>query len=367
MWGNRPVAPFFLILYHIVMEKFDLSDHKKSSEYLEQIDGNSHEKSDTIIQQILLGNLPRINGETRILEIGVGSGSGIEKIKNEIKDPKLVVYGMDMLEPIARRMHYPERNLLSVVGDLSKLPFAERSISAINLSSVMHEGISYNQSILEGNLSIDDFIKQILSSLIKTIEVGGLLVYRDPGLPDRHNEFCELEYSKSVAQFVYNFHNDFKDFYSKLIDGPQQDLKQGVSSVALSATVHYQREIQRHLITYLDLALRKSLNKSLKEVIRQFEQGNICREELITAIGNASCDRLTYYEWYKREGSEMYTYRSLNEIKCLLNDTKNEQAIDFEIVDAYETERKEYSQLLGMVSDTTLKDTKQNLIIRRIA
>jgi SAM-dependent methyltransferase len=365
MWGNRQVAPFFLILYHIVMEKFDSSDHKKSSTYLEQIDGNSHEKNGTIIQQILSGNLPRINGETRILEIGIGSGSGIEKIKNEVKDPKLVVYGMDMLEPIARRIHHPEQNSLAVVGDLSRLPFAERSISAINLSSVLHEGISYNQSILEGNLSIDDFIKQILSSLIKTLEVGGLLVYRDPGLLDHHNEFCEFKYSKTVSRFVHNFHKDFKDFYSKLIDGPQQNLKDGVSNVVLTATVHYQREVQRHLITYLDLALRKSINKSLKAAIKEFGRGDISWEELITAINNSSHDELTYYEWFKREGSEMYTYRSLSELVNLLNDVKEEQTIGFEIIEAYETERKEYSQLLGMVSDTTLKDTKQNLIIKR--
>lgn len=347
------------------MEKFDLSDHKKSSTYLEQIDGNSHEKGDTIIRQILSGNLPRINGETRILEIGIGSGSGIEKIKDEVKDPKLVIYGMDKLEPIARRMHNPERNLLSVVGDLSRLPFAERSISAINFSSVLHEGISYNQSILEGNLSIDDFIKQTLTSLIKALEVGGLLSYRDPGLPDHHNDFLELEYSKMVVPFISGFHNDFKVFYSKLVDGAQQELKQGESNILLSASVHYQREIQRHLITYLDLALRKILNKTLKDVMRQFNQGGISQEELINAISNASSNELTYYEWLKREGSEMYTYRSLGELTSLLDDVKKEQDIDFEIVDAYEVERQEYSQLLSIVSNTNLKDTKQNLTIKR--
>lgn len=365
MRGQPPGCPFFLILYHIFMEKFDLSDHKKSSTYLEQIDGNSHEKSDTIIQQILSGNLPRINGETRVLEIGIGSGGGIEKIKNEIKDPKLVIYGMDMLEPIAQRTHHPERNLLSVVGNLSKLPFAERSMSAINLSSVLHEGISYNQSILNGNLSIDDFLKQILASLIKTLEVGGLLTYRDPGLTDNHSDSNELEYSKTVVPFISSFHNDFKNFYSRLIKGPEQELKQGESNVLLSATVHYQREMQRHLITYLDLALRKILNKSLKDVMKQFNQGDISQEELIAVVSNASSDELTYYEWFKREGSEMYTYRSLGELSNLLNDVKKEQNIDFEIVDAYEIERQEYSQLLSMVSSTNLKDTKQNLMIKR--
>lgn len=347
------------------MEKFDLSDHKKSSTYLEQIDGNSHEKSDAIIRQILSGNLPRINGETRILEIGIGSGSGIEKIKDEVKDPKLVIYGMDKLEPIARRIYNPERNLLSVVGDLSRLPFAERSISAINFSSVLHEGISYNQSILDGNLSIDDFIKQTLTSLIKALEVGGLLSYRDPGLSDHHNDFFEFEYSKAVVPFISSFHNDFKDFYSKLVDGAQHELKQGESNILLFASVHYQREIQRHLITYLDLALRKILNKTLKDVMRQFNQGGISQEEFIIAISNASSNELTYYEWFKREGSEMYTYRSLGELTALLDEVKKEQDIDFEIVDVYEVERQEYSQLLSMVSNTNLKDTKQNLIIKR--
>lgn len=61
----------------------------------------------------------------------------------------------------------------------------------------------------------------------------------------------------------------------------------------------------------------------------------------------------------------MYTYRSLGELSNLLNDVKKEQNIDFEIVDAYEIERQEYSRLLSMVSNTNLKDTKQNLMIKR--
>lgn len=77
-------------------------------------------------------------------------------------------------------------------------------------------------------------------------------------------------------------------------------------------------------------------------------------------------EHLTYYEWFKREGSEMYTYKSLNGLTDLLDNIRDEQGVDFEVVDAYEIERHEYSQLLSMISDTTLKDTKQNLIIKRI-
>lgn len=359
-------CPRFFIRYDGQMEKFGLSEGKKSSTYLDQIDGNNHEKSKEIIQYMSAGLLPKINGETRLLEIGIGSGGSIEHIKREIKDPKLIIYGVDILEPLARRIHEPERNVLATIGDLSRLPLSEKGISAINLSSVLHEGISYHQPILDGRLDIDDFLKQIFSSLIRILAVGGLLMYRDPGLPANQREEREYKYFDVVADFVAGFHDDFITTYSGITkDGKLPQLLFENRTIRLSATVHYHREIQRHLITYLDLALRQISNLSLREILRRYRIGNIAHHELMGVLNSAVSNKLLYHNWLKREGREVYTYRSLNEMTELLANIK-EEGIDFKLLEAKEIERVEYSELLQVVSNTDLKDTKQSLLIKRI-
>jgi SAM-dependent methyltransferase len=347
------------------MEKINLSKHKDSPTYLEQINGASNEKSSVITRHILSGELPKINNETRVLEIGIGSGSGIEKIKEEVKDPKLVIYGLDMLEPLARRVHNPDKNIYSIAGDLSKLPFAERSMSAINFSSVLHEGISYSTQILSNEIQLEVYLQKILGSLISTLEIGGVLAYRDPGLPEKSSEVCTTRYSKTVAAFIKSFNHDFNNIYTKITkDAVPQIIFDG-TDVLISASIRYHREIQRHLITYLDLAFIQNFGTSLKNTMSEHADDELNEDSLKQIITELSTDKLVYDSWLKREGSEVYTYKSLAELAKLLQDIKGEWDFDFEVLESYETERPEYSKLLSMVSDTTLRDTKQNLVIKR--
>lgn len=341
-------------------------DRKDSDIYLEQIGGNDSEKSNAIIRSISEGLLPKFDGETRILDVGVGGGESIENIKQEIKDPKLILYGMDVLEPLARHVSQPQRNILSVTADLLNLPFKERSLSAINLSSVLHEALSYNSQIKEGALCVDDFLKSVFEKAIKILEVGGVLVYRDPGLISPRTQEKTFSYSKNIEIFVQNFHHDFSETWDRIIrDEVKSRINSSIEGVVISATNHYHREMQRHLITFLDLAFRQTVNLSLKQVLQRYENGQIGEVELINLTQEVSRDDLIYNSWFGREGGEVYTYRSLDEISMLLSDVKEEGLVDFDIVENFMITRPEYSAFLRMLSTTDIDDTKQNLFIRR--
>jgi adenylate kinase family enzyme len=229
-----------------------------------------------------------------------------------------------------------------------------------------HEGLSYNRQIQEGSLDVDDFLKSVFEKAIKMLEVGGLLVYRDPGLISARTQEKEFSYIENIGLFVQNFYQDFSETYNKVI---RDEVKPRINStnegVVISATNHYHREMQRHLITFLDLAFRQTVNLSLKQVLMRYENGQIGETELKNLTREVSHDELIYDSWFGREGREIYTYRSLDEISSLLDDIKEEGNVDFEIVENFMIMRPEYSAFLRMLSNTDLADTKQNLFIRR--
>lgn len=349
------------------MEKTNLSVDKGDRGYLEQIDGNSQEKSRGVVDYINSGLLPKIGNKTTLLEIGVGSGSSIQKIKEEIKDPNLVIYALDKIEHLAERVHDPESNIYSVTGDISELPFSKRSMSVINLSSILHEGISYNEAILKGNLDIDDYLRTTFLSLVETLEIGGVITYRDPGLPIAPGEECSITYSKAVNSFIRAFHNSFQTTFKNIIKSDTTPRLTGEKhDLTLFANRHYHREIQRHLITYLDLACRQMFNLALSEILKQYERGEMQQNELLGIINQLSTDEFIYENWYKREGSEVYTYRNIEELWKLLNDIKETGETEFEITEAYEVDRQSYSNLLNLLSDGNIRDTKQCLTLKRV-
>ncbi|MCB9811156.1 methyltransferase domain-containing protein, partial [Candidatus Nomurabacteria bacterium] len=140
------------------METFSKNE-KGDTEYLEQLKGGIDEKVGMLIKALDSESLPRIDGTVRVMEVGVGGGQGVEKIKRDIKDPDLEVYAIDILEPLVRRVHKPEDKVFGVAANLTALPFAERSFSAINVSAVIHEVISYNKDFLEGTVSVSDYLR----------------------------------------------------------------------------------------------------------------------------------------------------------------------------------------------------------------
>ncbi len=59
-------------------------NHKKSDDYLGQIKNSAEEKAELIVEGLKSNDLPvNLIGKRRILEIGIGGGESMEKIKKE--------------------------------------------------------------------------------------------------------------------------------------------------------------------------------------------------------------------------------------------------------------------------------------------
>ncbi len=343
---------------------------KTSETYLSQINNNHDEKGDSIIKIVEEGQLPKINGYTKILEIGVGGGSVIEQFRKNIKDPSLVVLAMDIFEPIARRVHNPNLNVHSVVADLNKLPFSDQSVSGINISSVLHEGISYNDRIKNGETSIHEYVDNVFKCLIKTLKVGGVLCYRDIGLPENHQEIKTINYNSHLNRFILNFTNYFDRIYTELtgeIPTDQWGANFELDKVSVSASIHYHRELQRHLITFLDLAMRQTMNCSLRDIIKQLELEERSLLDFEALIVELSANEDIFDSWAKREAEELYTYMSLNEIISLVTETASTSEYELEVKETLTTIRDDYTRLLQNLCDGAIDDTKQSLLIKRIS
>lgn len=342
-----------------------MAEGKSTAQYLEALDEAVTEKNDRLIHYLANQSLPKMEGKTKILDVGIGNGSGLEYIKNEIKDPNLVLYGLDILETLAREVYNSEKNVFAIVGDIGLLPFAERSMSAINFSSTLHEGISYNQEVRGGMIDIDTYIKQVFAALIRTLDSGGMLFYRDSELHDMANDEITFAYTDLVSDFVHRFHLNFRNIFLQVTHDTvvPQLIPLSDHALQVGASGHYHRELQRHLITYIDLATRQIYNISFKEFLREKHTGLIDENRYLNSIERVVRDEFIYDAWVKREGSEVYTYRSRQQLAQLLAELKED--IDFEIIESFDIERPEYSRFLQSISDTNLVDSKQCLVIRR--
>jgi len=345
------------------MESFS-KNQKSENAYLEQLKNNTEEKVGALIQSLEDRNLPEVDGVTRVMEMGVGSGDGIERIKSEIKNPDLEVYAVDILEALVKRVHSPEDKVFGVAADLTQLPFRENTFSGINLSSVVHEALSYNPELLEGNVSIDEYIKKLFQQLIFLTQEGGRIFYRDVGLSDNSNVLLSGGYDNSVADFISAFDDVFRNRFLALT---QSDIEIDLSSkdgVTVHGSAHYHREIQRHLISYLDYALRQNSGISFKDALTDVSENRLDFDVLKASVETVCADTFIFDGWQKREGSEMYTYRSVNEIVELIEEVGVEDRT-FEVEFAEVVDRPLYSRYLKSVTNAALPDTKQNLILKK--
>lgn len=246
------------------MEKIRKSDQ----EYLNQLRGNTEEKIGDLIRALENDELPEINGVIRVLEVGVGSGDSIERLRYEIKDPTLEIVGTDLIEGLVVRVHNPDQQVFGVVSDLSDLPFGENSISGINISSVLHEAISYNEKLLSGKIGVGDYISTVFKKLNTVLAPEGKIFYRDVGYEGGEGALLG-RYSPELQYFITNFDRDFREKFHTLFDKEAKfEVIQNEEGVHISASRHYHREVQRHLISYLDYAARQKFSRSFKEVLR---------------------------------------------------------------------------------------------------
>jgi SAM-dependent methyltransferase len=344
------------------METFSKNE-KGGAIYLEQLKDGVDEKVGMLIKALDSESLPRIEGTVRVMEVGVGGGQGVQKIKRDVKDPDLEIYAVDILEPLVRRVYKPEDKVFGVVANLTSLPFAERSFSAINVSAVIHEVISYNRDFLEGDANVGDYLSEVFDRLSTHLTEGGRIFYRDVGLPDDSQELLSGEYNPALTEFLKNFDEGFREKFLNVnqVSDESWNIGEGAEAVA---SKHYHREIQRHIISFLDYALRQKYGESLKNILGQIESGVYEQSRFESTIQELSQESFIYDAWQRREGSEIYTYLSLGEMIEMVNSLSDEQK-SLVVESSGYIERKEYSHFIESVTSAGIRDTKQMIVIRR--
>lgn len=85
--------------------------------------------------------------------------------------------------------------------------------------------------------------------------------------------------------------------------------------------------------------------------------------EVVNGVIN---DNYIYDDWQKREGSEIYTYAGLKDIRDLLENNDDKEKYGFEIEKSEIVDRKEYSTYLNSVNDTRVPDTKQFMVLKKV-
>lgn len=333
---------------------------KSSEEYLKQIAGNMKEKSFLLMQELQAARLPEIDGRIRILDCGVGGGELVEYLKEECKDPFVDVIALDIIhEYIERIMHKGQSKILGVVGNAFEPPFKSESLSAINLSSILHEIISYGSH----KEKTDRFlvVQKLFSELSKCLASGGVFSYRDIYLPEDHNETRLATYSSHFSSFSSLYGDQIfkntRDVFGT--DLPTISIQK--DSCEILGNIHHHRELQRHFVTFADFICAYVGGTSLKDALTNMDTlDNL--EDLLTH--GFSQERLLN-DWGKREGFETYTYASVNEIQETLTNISQENNFELEVEQVMFPERTEYSDFIGQYSDFVIPDKKQMMLIRK--
>jgi len=188
---------------------------------------------------------------------------------------------------------------------------------------------------------------------------GGVFLYRDIYLPPNHNEDEVVTYTGAFSQFIARYSSMIlsraqRVFASEL---PQiSELPDGTLTAA--GKIHYHRELQRHFVTFSDFICTSLTNESLKS---QLANGTDIGEILHRGFQ----DEQLLYDWGKREGSETYTYASIEEISKIIDSINEEGENELVLEKVATPERTEYSDFLANFSDAVIPDKKQMMLIRK--
>ena len=344
------------------------SMEKVNNFYLEQIKNNETEKYGNLKELIIDDKLPKINEQVNILELGVGGGETMKALKDQLHNrDNLNIIGLDSALLFAE--HFRRKtDSNAIVADAGVLPFKERSLSAINASAILHEVSSYGTSDKnDKRIYGRDAIRQTLNEIKRCLAESGVFVYRDIACPKDRLAIKTVSYRKKSWQIFLDLYLPIlreasKDVSPDIISGFKLDKCEGKNEVTATAQMH--REIQRHYITFRDFVRKKIFSKIGIEVVSERwedkESGN--KTHTITLSGQA----LEYYmkfkglndqdsnikslsvelqsdeyddftdriieefivddsfnindEWFRREGREVYTYLSTEELKVLANE-----------------------------------------------
>lgn len=354
------------------MEKgFARPQEKDSSIYLEQISGFDEEKFGLIAQLAQEGKLPTVSGNINILEMGTGGGETAKKLQDQLSGKRGInFFGMDNVHSFAR-LFAEKTESSAVAADAGRMPFRDDSFSAINASAIFHEVSSYG--VNNGNderIFGLEAVQTCLEEVVRTLCPGGLLMYRDVFCPDNKDNLKIVNYRQPAwALFTRNFLKSFEPVITNIFPNAYKGLSLSGKSgeMEISATVQIHREIQRHYITFRDYFRKVAAaeiglkvndeywldkefgNKKHELVLSGTALEEYCRIKKLERQNNESTlsivlesdeyDDLTdrvitkappqlAESWFKREGGEIYTYASSDEMLKLCSDLSTLSSVD---------------------------------------
>lgn len=334
------------------------TETKLKGKYLSQIAGNIEEKSLFLIQELQAEKLPKIKGRTRILDCGIGGGETVYFLKNEYDDPFIDIIALDIIPEYIKRIE-GRLGILGVVGNASHPPFGAESLSAINLSSVLHEIISYD--LYNGTVSRFSATEKLFFELSLCLTINGLFSYRDIYLPQNHNEKKLIAYSGSFLHFIFIYGD-------QIVQNTKRIFRTDIPNISIRGDfcevwghIHYHRELQRHFITFTDFLCIHTKNISLKDFLKNEDGPNSIED--IFKDGFLQPHLLD--EWRRREGFETYIYASVSEIKEILSTISQKNDFRLEVEREIFPERREYTNFIKRYADFVIPDKKQMLLIRK--
>ena len=210
-----------------------MNGRKSSDNYLENINSWKDEKAG------VCQHFGAFDASDVVLEVGPGGGGAMEKILAELAKvepgarPKIVTIDLSMETLLRVQGLFTDVNEgleddekidgMSVLADaFGNLPFQDGSISAINVSSVLHEGFSY----AGGEGALCTFIKE--SS--RVLRDNGIVVYRDPEGTELDKFAASFLKEPTIRNFmVIFFKKYFQDALSWDDDNPNAKYRKDLS------------------------------------------------------------------------------------------------------------------------------------------
>lgn len=327
-------------------KKSEVPSGKSSDLYADQISGAEDEKIADVYLRIRDNSLPRYGGKLNILELGTGGGDSFSRLKELVSGrDDIDLYGTDGIALFARRF-IDKTQSSAIVADAGNLAFRANAFSAINASAVFHEistyGVINAQAVrLKGRTAVMRTLEEITRILLP----GGMLAYRDVSCPHDREALRSINYfPKSWHVFIGKYLPRLIETYEKII-GPVSgriSVQQRADALYIEAPGQIHREIQRHYITFRDyfrkaVAPHAGLDVTHEEWIDQPGGVKIHTvaisshpHTLTATIDSNTYDSLTdalindlfdstpaLDDWFKREGTELYTLLSADELIAL--------------------------------------------------
>jgi ubiquinone/menaquinone biosynthesis C-methylase UbiE len=354
------------------MEKgFSRPPEKDSLVYLEQISRFDEEKFGLIARLAEDRKLPAVNGIINILEMGTGGGESAKKLHDKLSgNNDIKIFGLDNVHGFAQ-LFSEKTGSSAVAADAGRMPFKDDSLSAINASAVFHEISSYGVDNGSGNKIFGlDAVRSCLKEADRTLCPDGVLMYCDVFCPDNKGALKSVIYRQLAwRSFVKKFLQSFEPVITNIFPDAYKNLSMNHRSeeIEIRATTQIHREIQRHYITFRDYFRKVAAPDMGLKVDSEFwldkDAGNKRHDLILSGVALEEYSRINKDEkhtngrplaitlesdkyddltdrvitkappqltesWFKREGGEIYTYASSDEMLKFCADLSTLSSVD---------------------------------------